>query len=315
MGLGMDAAAQRQGGNRDCSMGLGLNAAAQRQGGNKEPDMYHFFVTPENIKDGKITLNETDANHVKNVLRMKKGDEFMVSDGGGSDYLCRISSLGEDIICDIVSTEVSVSEPSVKFFLFQGLPKSDKFEHIIQKAVELGVYEIIPVETERSIVKYDDKKQKAKTERWNKIAEGAAKQSHRGIVPEVKLVMKFSKALEYATQLAGTDDAPGGGIGFPPAQNEARCAKEESCTNPADGIILIPYENFKDVAATKELFSEIRPGMNVAIFIGPEGGFTEKEIENAVSSGANPVSLGNRILRTETAPLMLLSVLMFQMEN
>jgi len=276
--------------------------------------MYHFFVTPENINNGKVLISEGDANHIKNVLRMKLGEELMVSDGEGNDYLCKISDMDSDITCEIISKDVSSGEPAVKFFLFQGLPKADKFEHIIQKSVELGVFEIIPVETERSIVKYDDKKQKAKNDRWQKIAEGAAKQSHRGIVPEVKPVMKFGKALEYAKSITDIEK----NTSYENVRDDIQLSDDmhgEACAINKNGTILIPYENFKDIVATKKLISEIKPGMNVCIFIGPEGGFTEKEVEEAVSLGANPISLGNRILRTETAPLMLLSVLMFQMEK
>lgn len=253
--------------------------------------MYHFFVKPSDIKDGKVIIEGADVNHIKNVLRMKEGERLLVSDGEGTDYVCEIVSFGSadersdnrQIICNITSKEGSSTEPDAKFYLFQGLPKSDKFEHIVQKSVELGVFQIIPVSTARSVVKYDDKKKRSKLDRWKKIAEGAAKQSHRGIVPEVKEVMGFSGALEYA--------------------------KEEQLD-----MILMPYENFKDIRSTKRIIDKIKPRMRVGIFIGPEGGFEEQEVERAVDEGAELISLGNRILRTETAPLMLLSVLVFNLE-
>ncbi len=250
--------------------------------------MNHFFVSPEDVRkeEGIICISGSDVNHILNVLRMKTGEELLLSDGEGCDYHCRIAAFEKDgekcVVCEIIDTVTNRSEPAAKFYLFQGLPKADKFEHIIQKSVELGVYEIIPLETSRCVVKYDAKKQKSKAERWGKIAESAAKQSHRGVIPEVKPVMKLREALEYAQDL---------------------------------DLVLIPYENFKDIKATKEILGNIREGMRIGIFIGPEGGFEQSEVEQAENSGAVPISLGNRILRTETAPLMLLSVLTFQLES
>ena len=246
--------------------------------------MYHFFAIPENIGQDTIVIEGMDVNHIKNVLRLKTDDELLISDGTGTDYICSIKEISDqEILCNIKEKGSAGTESSVSFYLFQGLPKSDKLEFIIQKSVELGVYEIIPTATKRSIVKYDPKKLKAKLERWQKISEGAAKQSRRGIVPEVKNVMTLKEALKYAGQL---------------------------------DLVLIPYENFKDMKVTKEILSDIKPGMRVGIFIGPEGGWAPEEIEEAVSSAAaRPISLGSRILRTETAPVMLLSVLTFNLEN
>ncbi|MBR3004734.1 MAG: 16S rRNA (uracil(1498)-N(3))-methyltransferase [Lachnospiraceae bacterium] len=246
--------------------------------------MYHFFIDPGNISGEKVYIEGGDVNHIKNVLRMQAGEQIMVSDGEGSDYLCEIESMTEqEVICSVLGKEVSSSECSVKFYLFQGLPKSDKLEHVIQKSVELGVYEIIPTNMSRCIVKYDDKKLKNKLSRWQGIAESAAKQSHRGVIPEVKPVMNYFDALKYA---------------------------EKKCD-----MILVPYENHKGMKETKEILAEIKPGMSVAIFVGPEGGFADKEIEMAEQADARIITLGNRILRTETAPLMLLSVLTFMLEG
>lgn len=247
--------------------------------------MYHFFIRAEEIEDGKIIISGSDVNHVKNVLRMKAGEELMLSNGTGSVFHCAIEGMTEEAItCRILEEKGVLSEPSVQFYLFQGLAKGDKLEHVIQKAVELGVYEFIPMEMARSIVRYDGKKQKAKQERWQKIAESAAKQSHRGIIPEVKGILRFEEALSYAKD-AGLD------------------------------LLLVPYENFKDMKATKEILQTIRPGMRVGLFVGPEGGFAPEEIEAANAAGGKQISLGNRILRTETAPLMLLSVLTFALEE
>ena len=245
--------------------------------------MYHFFVTPQQVRDKAVYINGPDVNHIRNVLRMKEGDALLVSDGEGTDYHCEIAGLSDDeVVLRITEIAESGTEPAVRFYLFQGLPKADKFEYIIQKTVELGVHEVIPVHTERTIVRYDEKKKKAKAERWNKIAESAAKQSHRGIIPEVKPVMSFKEALAYAASL---------------------------------DLLLIPYENYKDMQATRKIIAGVRPGQSIGIFIGPEGGFEQAEVERAIDAGAVPISLGNRILRTETAPLMLLSVLTFQLEN
>jgi len=250
--------------------------------------MNHFFTEPYNITEDTVIINGNDVRHIKNVLRMKAGDELLVSDGNGHDYHCVINSVDEkEISCRILSEEASGNESTVKFFLFQGLPKSDKLEHIIQKSVELGVYEIIPVQTARSIVKYDKNKLAAKLQRWNRISESAAKQSRRGIIPRVSDIMSFTQAMKYASEL---------------------------------DLVLMPYENFKDMKATRAALNMIRPGMKVGILIGPEGGFEQDEVERAAKpvqeggTGAVLISLGSRILRTETAPLMLLSVLMFAQE-
>ena len=260
--------------------------------------MYHFFVSPDMVDEvlGTVTITGSDVNHIRNVLRMKSGDELLLSDGQGHDYHCviaedstssesRRAGADAEVVCDIVSGASSLAEPSVKFYLFQGLPKADKFEHIIQKAVELGAFEIIPVKTARSIVKYDDKKARAKTERWQKIAESAAKQSRRGIIPVVREIMSFKEAVAFASE-----------------------GEERLSMN------IIPYENFKDMKATRDILQGIGPGMSVGIFVGPEGGFEEEEVSLANAAGIQCISLGNRILRTETAPLMLLSVLTFRLE-
>ena len=139
--------------------------------------MYHFFIREEMILDGTIVISGSDVNHIKNVLRMKSGEELMLSDGLGTDYHCSIEEItDEEVYCRILDESGALSESPVQFYLFQGLAKGDKLEHVIQKSVELGVYEFIPVEMARSVVRYDGKKQKAKQERWQKIAESAAKQ-------------------------------------------------------------------------------------------------------------------------------------------
>ncbi|MBR5515801.1 MAG: 16S rRNA (uracil(1498)-N(3))-methyltransferase [Clostridia bacterium] len=245
--------------------------------------MPRFFVDKNNITDNQIKITGVDVNHIKNVLRMKPGEEIFVCNGEGTDYTCVISSLErEEIALDILSSSPSDTELNQKLYLFQGLPKSDKMELIIQKAVELGVYEIIPVQTMRAIVKIDAKKEDKKIARWQQISEAAAKQSGRGIIPRIHHPMNFKDALLYATTLEAA---------------------------------IIPYENAKGMENTKEIISSFKDKASVGIFIGPEGGFDESEIELAVSKNIIPVTLGKRILRTETAGLTILSVLMFQAEK
>lgn len=247
--------------------------------------MHHFFVTREYIDmdSQMIMISGSDVNHIKNVLRMKIGEELLISDGEGRDYMCEISEFSDDKVMAIITdSEFAGTELPSKIYLFQGLPKSDKMEMIIQKAVELGAYEIIPVATKRAVVKLDKKKETAKITRWNSISMSAAKQSRRSIVPEVKGVMTFKEALEYAKSL---------------------------------DINLIPYENYKDMSETKKVISQMEKGKSIGIFIGPEGGFDEGEVDLAVEAGINRISLGKRILRTETAGLMIISVLMYKLED
>lgn len=245
--------------------------------------MQHFFVDPSAIQDKKIIITGSDVNHIKNVLRMKVGEEISVSNGvDNNDYRCEIESLNDDeIICNLMFVKEDGLELKSKIYLFQGLPKADKMELIIQKAVELGVFEIIPVATKRAVVKLDDKKAKSRVARWQAISEAAAKQSKRGVIPEVKELMTFKQALQYADSL---------------------------------DIIAIPYELAENMAKTKEWIDKAVTKKSVGIFIGPEGGFAEEEVELAMSHGAEAISLGKRILRTETAGMTTLSILMYHLE-
>ena len=247
--------------------------------------MYRFFVKPEQIdmEEKKVHITGSDVNHIKNVLRMRQGETILISAGDNLEYTCLVGEMeAEEVIADISYVqEVGMELPS-KIYLFQGLPKSDKMEMIIQKAVELGVYEVIPMSTARAVVKLDAKKEASKQKRWQTIAESAAKQSKRMLIPNVHEVLTFKEALKYAEAM---------------------------------DIRLIPYELAKGMQETKEILADIQPGQSVGIFIGPEGGFEEKEVETAISEGAKPITLGKRILRTETAGLAILSVLMFQLEK
>lgn len=244
--------------------------------------MYHFFVSAENISESEVVINGGDFNHIKNVLRMKIGEKFIANDGNGASYCCSIREfVGDNVIADIEKGQLESNELPVKLVLFQGLPKSDKMETIIQKSVELGVSEIVPVEMLRCVVKLDEKKKKSKLSRWQSIAESAAKQSGRTVIPEVKPAMSFEKALEYAKEL---------------------------------DLLLVPYECAESVKALQEKLGGIKSGMSIGIFIGPEGGYESSEIEKAKDCGGEIVSLGKRILRTETAAIAALSICMFNIE-
>lgn len=246
--------------------------------------MYHFFVEPSQIQDNKIIITGKDVNHIKNVLRMKSGEEIAVSNGlDGKEYHCGISEWYDDkIICNLFFIKEEGAELASKIYLYQGLPKADKMELIIQKAVELGVYEIIPVASKRAVVKLDEKKAKSKVARWQGIAEAAAKQSKRAIIPRVNRIMSFREAIDYAEDL---------------------------------DILLVPYELAEDMEHTRQILGSIEKGKSLAVFIGPEGGIDESEIDALNSIGANVITLGKRILRTETAGLAVLSWLTYLLEE
>ena len=164
--------------------------------------MYHFFVAPEQIGEKEIWIEGSDVNHIRNVLRMTPGEKITVSSGAdGKEYFCEIRRLLEDqVVAEILEQKEASSELPSKLALFQGLPKSDKMELIIQKAVELGAYEVIPMATHRAVVKLDQKKEESKRKRWNAIAESAAKQSKRTVIPEVTKVFSFREAVTYAVE-------------------------------------------------------------------------------------------------------------------
>ena len=199
------------------------------------------------------------------------------------EYTCYIEEFLEDeVTAHIMYAQEAGYELSSKIYLFQGLPKADKMELVIQKAVELGAFEVIPVAMKRSVVKLDAKKAESKVKRWNAIAESAAKQSKRSILPQVSDVVTFAQAVKMA----------------------------ENCQ-----IKLLPYECADGMEKTKRLIENITPGQDIAVFIGPEGGFDLDELELAKEAGCEIITLGKRILRTETAGMMLLSVLMYHLEQ
>ncbi len=244
--------------------------------------MHNFFVCENQIIENKVSISGKDFNHVKNVLRMKVGDTFLISISSCS-HLCQITEFSQDsLVAKIIEKNYLDTSLPIDIYLFQGMPKSDKFEFIIQKSVELGVKEIIPVQMDRSIVKIEDKKIKQKTERFNAIAQSAAEQCKRSFIPTVAEPLSFKLALEKAKDL---------------------------------DLLLVPYESQKGILSTKQALNSIKKGNKVGIVIGPEGGFSDKEIELAKQShNAHVISLGKRILRTETASITALSMLMLHAE-
>lgn len=252
--------------------------------------MHHFFVPPGQISDMGATVTGADVNHIKNVLRLKPGDEISVGNGvDGRDYRCGIERITDtEVFCRLRFIKEGSVELSSKVCLFQGLPKGDKMELVIQKTVELGVHEIVPVVMKRCVVRLDGKKAGAKTARWQGISEAAAKQSGRGIVPRVHEPMGFIQALEYAR---GMD------VGIIPYEME-------SALDGASGM-----------AGTKRVMEALGRGQRIAVFIGPEGGFEDDEIRAGIASGMKPVTLGRRILRTETAGMTVMAWIMYQLEE
>lgn len=243
--------------------------------------MFNFFAKDGNRQGDLYYITGTDCNHIKNVLRMKAGDTFLVSEGGVS-HLCAIEGISDGFItAKIVEPNYQSTGLPVSLYLFQGLPKSDKLELIIQKGVELGAAGIIPVEMKRSVVKLDDKKKLSKQARWQAIAESAAKQSKCSSIPQIYPVSSFADALKQAAEL---------------------------------DLILVPYECAEGMKATADALSQIKSGMSVGIFIGTEGGFDPAEIDKLTAAGGKVISLGSRILRTETAAIAALAMCMLHIE-
>ena len=278
--------------------------------------MYQFFVQENQVMGDSISIFGSDVNHIKNVLRMKQGEKVRISVLEGKSYFGAIDRiLDDEIVVQIIEEDETGTELSNRIYLFQGLPKGDKMELIIQKAVELGVYKIIPVAMKNCVVKLDAKKSASKVKRWQAISESAAKQSKRTVIPEITMPMSWKEALHMAKQL---------------------------------DIVLVPYENERGMQATREIMQNIQLGQSIGIFIGPEGGFAETEIEeiapqNSIfdkeKSETNKIShinaeeqdtkqehdlytkkvyrisLGKRILRTETAGLATLAMLIFCLDE
>ncbi len=239
--------------------------------------MFQFFVEPGQITAQEAEITGGDVNHIRNVLRMKAGEQVRISDQQGQDFLCRIEKLEESRILLRIQEKCQGTEPPIKITLFQGLPKGDKMELVVQKGVELGASEIVPVAMQNCVVKLDHKRAEHKRARWQAIAESAAKQSKRSLVPVVRPVCTFSEAAAYAREL---------------------------------DVRLFPYEQERYL---RDIRHQI-VGDSVGIFIGPEGGFSAGEVES-IRHEMEIISLGNRILRTETAGLAALAMLLYEVEE
>ena len=243
--------------------------------------MHQFFIDDSQVGKEYVTIMGSDVNHISNVLRMKPGEKIRVSTSLGQDFFCSIAEIGPDFVqADILDEEAPNTELPSRIYLFQGIPKGDRMETVIEKAVELGVYEIIPVDMKFCVVKLDDKKAANKIRRWQAIAESAAKQSKRSLIPQIHPVMSYKEAMAYAREC---------------------------------DVNLVPYENERGMIATKEAMENIQPGQSVSIMIGPEGGFAPEEIE-AVREDMQVISLGKRILRTDTAAICTMSMVMSALE-
>lgn len=243
--------------------------------------MYQFFVEEEQVHSDSISITGGDVNHIKNVLRMKNGEKIRVSSKSGQAYFCHISSiLDDEVIAAIDNADETGTELDNHIVLYQGLPKGDKMELIIQKAVELGVSEIVPVAMKNCVVKLDEKKAQSKCKRWQAIAESAAKQSKRTVIPQIQMPLSWKQALEEAKEL---------------------------------DVVLVPYENERGMEATREIFRSIPEGASIGVMIGPEGGFSPEEIAQ-LDKDMHRISLGRRILRTETAGMATLSMLIYELD-
>jgi len=251
--------------------------------------MPHFFVSPKDIKANEVLITGGEARHIVTVLRKRKGDEIDIFDGYGNEFRVRIlgiDSLGgfPRIKAEIITQKRRGTEPKLKITLFQSIPKGNKLDFIVQKCTEIGISEIVPITTERTIVTLDCKKMKERTLRWQKIAQEAAKQSGRNSIPKVGPILDFSQAL-----------------------------KEFSDRRPQMGIIAWEMEEKNHLREV--LRSSVGCGIShlrLAIFIGPEGGFAPEEVEEAKKVGVVPVTLGSRMLRTETAGLVVAIVALYE---
>ncbi len=246
--------------------------------------MNRFFVDKDNILEdqGYIIIDDKeDVKHIGRVLRLKEEDEVEVCDKANVEYICKIASMEKNQVeVKILEKRCSASEPPIDVVLFQGIPKSSKMELIIQKCTEIGINKIVPIITDRTIVQLKDKKSEdKKLDRWQKIADEAAKQCRRGIIP------KILKPMTYDEMINKVEDYD---------------------------VVIIPYEEEKN-NGIKSVLKTVENAKSVAIVIGPEGGFEKDEIQKAIESKITPVSLGPRILRTETAGFTALTIVMYEL--
>jgi len=246
--------------------------------------MRKFFVDKNQISGNKILIINDDVNHIKNVLRLSVGEKILICNQEESkNYICEIACINKkDIECKIIEETTSQSESNIKIDIFQGLPKADKMELIIQKGTELGVNSFTPVKFKRTVVKIDDKDESKKITRWQKIAEVSAKQSGRDIIPKIKNIENI--------------------------KNICNLIKEYD-------IVLVAYECEEKNTLKYELQKLKQHNLKVAVIIGPEGGIEETEIEMLKDAGAKIITLGKRILRTETVCLAITAIINYELEN
>lgn len=253
---------------------------------NGKNNMRKFFVKNENRKQDKIEILGSDVNHIKNVLRLKMGDEIQICNQDTSqNYICEILKIENHLIETKILKEMeAVAEGNIELHIFQGLPKADKMELIIQKGTELGVSKFIPVAFKRCVAKLSPKDEMKKIERWQKIAEVAAKQSHRDKVPQIECQLKV---IDICALISTYD------------------------------FVLLAYEGEMQNSIKKELLQikSTKQNLKIGVVIGPEGGIEEQEVEVLKQAGAKVVSLGKRILRTETVTLQVSSIIMYELEN
>ena len=245
--------------------------------------MYNFFIESDGVFADGYKITGKDYNHVKNVLRMKTGEDLLVTYGGKSNLCCITDITESEIVVKIIKQDYQCTELPISVTLFQGIAKGEKMELVIQKAVELGASEIVPVEMKRCVAKIEKNKVKQKTERFNLISESASKQSKRNVIPKVLEPMSFNTALDYAKNF---------------------------------DIFIVPYECADGMTATLNALKEIKRSYKIGVLIGAEGGFDDSEIEKAKAlPNARIISLGKRILRTETASITALSAIMLYAET
>ncbi len=245
--------------------------------------MPKFFTPRENITDTTIVIDSEDAKHIERVLRLGVGDKITVCDGRGIDYMAKISEINKSrVICEIISSEKCDAEPGIKVTLYQGIPKASKMDYIIQKTTELGIVRIVPVTLSRCVVKLENSNaEKKKVERWQKIAYEAAKQSGRGVIPELSMPMTLDEAIE---------DMKRADLAFAPYERESN-------------------------TRLRDIIEKDTGVATVSFMIGPEGGFDITETQKLMNAGITTITLGRRILRTETAGEAVLSMLMYGLKE
>jgi 16S rRNA (uracil1498-N3)-methyltransferase len=248
-----------------------------------ESEMQRYFVPVESYKQEQLAITGDDAHHLANVMRAKPGETVIISDGDGREALAKLVTVDKaEVTAEVSERRNSISEPMVRVVIAQALPKGDKLEMVIQKGTEIGAFRFIPFVSERTIVQYDAKKEAKRMDRWSKIAKEAAEQAHRGRVPVIESVISWRELLKKAME----------------ADASYFCYEKESALQLRSMLSKLRLERGEQA--------------EIMLIIGPEGGFTEKEAREAEEAGCVPVSLGRRILRTETASLVGLSAILYE---